>query len=161
MNSIMLLSVLIGGLFAVATGLILYYSGETPTSTILLSLFSGGFGGFVLHMILSIADRRTNKRYAALEKDIRSPIFYKTNGNFILEKSVKNGNIYFCDDGLVFISVDYKPVVREDIPLSNISRVDFDGAHVKIRTEDDRIFLIMIPDVAKVREVLRGKRWIP
>ena len=45
-----------------------------------------------------------DKRYSKFEEYITSPVFYKTNGNFNLGNGkVKNGNIYFCEVGIVCV----------------------------------------------------------
>ena len=47
------------------------------------------------------------KAAAKLEKEIVSPIFYKTNGNFNLGNGkIKNGNIYFCEAGIVCVCLE-------------------------------------------------------
>ena len=102
-----------------------------------------------------------DKRYAKFEKEITSPVFYKTNGNFNLGNGkVKNGNIYFCEAGIVCVCLEEKPYTLDEILLQDVERYQFDNIHLNIFAKDGRIFVITLPDVQKVIEVLRQKDWI-
>ena len=102
-----------------------------------------------------------DKRYARFEKEITSPIFYKTNGNFNLGNGkVKNGNIYFCEAGIVCVCLEDKPYSLDEILLQDIVQYQFDNIHFTLLTTDGRIFIITTPDATQIVEVLREKKWI-
>jgi hypothetical protein len=102
-----------------------------------------------------------DKRYAKFEKEITSPIFYKTNGNFNLGNGkVKNGNVYFCEAGIVCVCLEEKPYTLDEILLQDIERFQFDNIHLNIFAKDGRMFVLTAPDAAKIIEVLRQKGWV-
>lgn len=127
---------------------------------IMLSVFGGAGFALLLHIVLSISEKRANKKYAAVEKQIKSPVFYKTNGNFNLGNKVRNGNIYFYEQGIVFISLDEKPYFCDEIKLSDIHKFEFDRVHMNIYTKDGRAFLIILADADAVLKALENKNWI-
>ena len=102
-----------------------------------------------------------DKRYLNFEKEITSPVFYKTNGNFNLGNGkVKNGNIYFCEAGIVCVCLEEKPYTLDKILLPNIERFQYDDFHLNIFTNDDRLFVISTPDAKNVISILKEKDWI-
>ena len=102
-----------------------------------------------------------DKKYAEFEKEITSPIFYKTNGNFNLGNGkVKNGNIYFCEVGIVCLCLDEKPYTLDEILLQDVDRYQFDDVHLNIFTKDGRLFVITLPDAKNVIKTLKEKDWI-
>ena len=112
-------------------------------------------------LLLLLQVHLTTRRYEKFEKEITSPIFYKTNGNFNLGGGrVKNGNIYFCEAGIVCVCLEDKPYTLDEILLQDIERYQFDNMHLNIIAKDGRIFVITLPDAQKVIEVLREKDWI-
>ena len=120
------------------------------------SLFS-----LILFFFLIIHEKVTERKYTEFEKNIRSPVFYKINGNFTLPGgSVRNGNIYFCESGIVCVSLDGKPHTVDEIPVEDIEKYRFDDIHIHIFTRDGRVFLITLPDVPAVRKALQEKDWI-
>ena len=102
-----------------------------------------------------------DKKYAEFEKKITSPVFYKTNGNFNLGNGkVKNGNIYFCEAGIVCLCLDEKPYTLDEILVQDIDYYQFDDIHLNIFNKDGRLFVITLPDAKNVRKVLERKDWI-
>ena len=123
-----------------------------------LAAFSGSLFALLLFPVLVVYKKTMDKRYAKLEKEITSPIFYKTNGNFNLGNGkVKNGNIYFCESGIVCVSLEEKPYTLDEILLQDIERYQFDNIHLNIFAKDGRIFVITLPDATRIIEVLREK----
>lgn len=110
--------------------------------------------------VLIYDEKKTNKMYLKLEKEIISAVFYKANGNFNLGKSVRNGNIYFCENGIIFASFDQKPFAVEEVLLPFIERYEFDDIHMNIYTKDERKFFITTADAKEVLKVLKDKKWI-
>lgn len=127
----------------------------------LLAVLAGLLFAALLFPTLIIYEKVTSKRYAEMEQKITSPIFYKANGNFNLGMGkIKNGNIYFCEDGIVCVCMEEKPYTLDEILLRDIDRFQFDNIHLKICTKDGRTFVITLPNVKKVMEVLKEKSWI-
>ena len=117
--------------------------------------------GNVLFAFFLIYEKIMNKRYAKFEKAITSPIFYKTNGNFNLGNGkIKNGNIYFCEAGIVCLCLEEKPYTLDEISLADIECYQFDNIHLNIFSKDGRLFIITIPDAKKVIDILKEKDWI-
>ena len=126
-----------------------------------VTLMAGLIFALLLFPVLLIYEEITGRRYAKFEKDITSPIFYQTGTLIALnEKTVRNGKIYFCEAGIVLISMDEKPYLMEEILLPNIQRYHFDNIHLHIITNDGRTFALTFPNVQKVMDVLREKGWI-
>ncbi len=119
--------------------------------------------GFYLALLifLYVYEEKMNKKYAEFEKDITSPIFYNTNGNFNLGNGkIKNGNIYFCENGIVCVCLEEKPYTLDEILLQDIDRYQYDNVHLNIYTKDGRVFVVTVPDVAKIIEILQEKKWV-
>ena len=126
-----------------------------------LAVISGLLFALLLFPVLIVYGNIMDKRYTEFEKEITSPVFYKTNGNFNLGNGkVKNGNIYFCEAGIVCVCLDEKPYTLDEILLQDVERYQFDSIHLNIFAKDGRIFVITLPDAQKVIEVLREKEWI-
>ena len=127
----------------------------------LLAVLSGLLFALLLFPVLIVYGNIMNKRYAKFEQEITSPIFYKTNGNVNLGNGkVKNGNIYFCEAGIVCVCLEEKPYTLDEILLQDIERYQFDNIHLNIFAKDGRVFVLTIPDAAKIIDVLRKKEWI-
>ena len=121
-----------------------------------LAALSGLLFALLLFPVLVIYGQIMDKRYAKFEKEITSPIFCKTNGNFNLGNGkVKNGNIYFCEAGIVCVCLEEKPYTLDEILLQDIERYQFDNIHLNIFAKDGRFFVITLPDAQKIMEVLR------
>ena len=126
-----------------------------------IAALGGLLFALLLFPVLVIYGNIMDRRYAKFEKEITSPIFYKTNGNFNLGNGkVKNGNIYFCEAGIVCVCLEEKPYSLDEILLQDIERYHFDNIHLNIFAKDGRIFVITLPDAKTVIEVLREKEWI-
>lgn len=126
-----------------------------------LAVLSGLLFALLLFPVLVVYGQIMDKRYAKFEREIASPIFYETNGNFNLGNGkIKNGNIYFCEAGIVCICLEDKPYSLDEILLQDIERYQFDNIHLNIFAKDGRIFVITLSDAQKIIEVLREKGWI-
>jgi len=126
-----------------------------------LAVISGLLFALLLFPVRVVYGNIMEKRYAKFEKEITSPIFYKTNGNFNLGNGkIKNGNIYFCEAGIVCVCLEEKPYTLDEILLQDVERYQFDNIHLNIFAKDGRIFVITLPDAQKVIEVLQEKEWI-
>ena len=128
---------------------------------LLIAVFGGLLFYILLFVFLLVYGKVMDKKYAEFEKEITSPIFYKTNGNFNLGNSkVKNGNIYFCEAGIVCLCLDEKPYTLDEILLQDVDRYQFDDIHLNIFTKDGRLFVITLPDAKNVIKTLKEKDWI-
>lgn len=128
---------------------------------LMIAVFGGSIFALWLFAVLIIYGHIIDKRYEKIEKDITSPVFYKTNGNFNLGNGkLKNGNIYFCEAGIVCICLEEKPYTLDQILWQDIEQFQYDNIHFNIITKDARAFILTTPDAAKIISVLRQKERI-
>ena len=154
-----LLSAITGFFFGLITYFLLQYL--EMDNALLISVFAGLLFYILLFVFLLVYGKIMDKKYAEFEKKITSPIFYKTNGNFNLGNGkVKNGNIYFCEVGIVCLCLDEKPYTLDEILLQDIDRYQFDDIHLNIFAKDGRLFVITLPDAKDVIKTLNEKDWI-
>ena len=126
-----------------------------------LAVFSGLLFALLLFPVLGIYELIVGRRYTKFEKDIISPIFYQTGTLIALnKKAVRNGRVYFCETGIVLISMDEKPYLLEEILLQNIEKYHFDNIHLSIVTNDGRAFLLTLPNVQEAIAALKKQNWI-
>ena len=126
-----------------------------------LAALSGLLFALLLFPVLVVYGNIMDKRYAKFEKEITSPIFYKTNGNFNLGNGkVKNGNIYFCEAGIVCVCLEEKPYTLDEILLQNIDHYTYTFTQLNIFTNDGRLFVITVPKADEIIDVLMKKGWI-
>ena len=154
-----LLSAITGFFFGLITYFLLQYL--EMDGALLISVFGGLLFYILLFVFLLVYGKIMDKKYAEFEKEITSPIFYKTNGNFNLGNGkVKNGNIYFCEAGIVCLCLDEKPYTLDEILLQDIDRYQFDDIHLNIFAKDGRLFVITLPDAKNIIKILNEKDWI-
>lgn len=128
---------------------------------ILLSVAAGLIWYLLLYPYLIFYEKMMDKKYAEIEKKITSPIFYKTNTNFDLGRGgIKNGNLYFCEDGIVCVCVEAKPYIFQQIPLHSVERYQFDDIHLNIFTKDGRVLVATACNVSEIIKILREKQWL-
>ncbi len=126
-----------------------------------LAVASGLLFALLLFSFLVVYEKIVNRRYTKFEQEITSPIFYKTNGNFNLGNGkVKNGNIYFCEAGIVCVCLEEKPYTLDEILLQNIDHYTYTFTQLNIFTNDDRLFVITVPKVDEIIDILMRKGWI-
>ena len=123
-----------------------------------LGALSGLLFALLLFPVLVVYGNIMDKRYAKFEKEITSPIFYKTNGNFNLGNGkVKNGNIYFCEAGIVCVSLEEKPYTADEILLQSIDHYTYTLTQLNIFTTDERLFVITVPKADEIIDILMRK----
>lgn len=128
---------------------------------ILLSVAAGLIWYLLLYPYLIVHEKIMIKKYAEIEKKITSPVFYKTNTNFDLGRGgIKNGNLYFCEDGIVCVCVEAKPYIFQQIPFHNIERYQFDDIHLNIFVSDGRVLVATACNVCEIIKILREKQWL-
>ena len=126
-----------------------------------LAVLSGLLFALLLFPVLIVYEQVINKRYKKFEKEILSPVFLKVNGNFYLGGSdVKNGNIYFCEDGIVCICLEEKPYTLDEILLQNIDHYTYTFSELNVFTNDGRLFVITVPRADEIIDLLMRKGWI-
>ena len=126
-----------------------------------LAVMSGLLFALLLFPVLVVYGNIIDKRYAKFEKEITSPIFYKTNGNFNLGNGkVKNGNIYFCEAGIVCVCLGEKPYTLDEILLQNIDHYTYTFSQLNVFTNDGRLFVITAPRADEIIDLLMRKGWI-
>ena len=126
-----------------------------------LAVLNGLLFALLLFPVLVVYGNIMDKRYAKFEKEITSPIFYKTNGNFNLGNGkVKNGNVYFCEDGIVCVCLEEKPYTLDEILLQNIDHYTYTFTQLNVFTNDGRLFVITVPKADEIIDLLMRKGWI-
>ena len=126
-----------------------------------LAVISGLLCALLLFPVLVVYGNIMDKRYAKFEKEITSPIFYKANGNFNLGNGkVKNGNIYFCEAGIVCVCLEEKPYTLDEILLQNIDHYTYTFSQLNVFTNDGRLFVITVPKADEIIDLLMRKGWI-
>ena len=126
-----------------------------------LAVLSGLLFALLLFPVLIVYEQAINKRYKKFEKEILSPVFLKVNGNFYLDGSdVKNGNIYFCEDGIVCVCLEDKPYTKDEILLQNIDHFRYTPTQLSVFTNDERIFVITLARTDEIIDILIQKEWI-
>lgn len=126
-----------------------------------LTVLSGLLFALLLFPVLVVYGQIMDKRYAKFEKEITSPIFYKTNGNFNLGNGeIKNGNIYFCEAGIVCVCLEDKPYSLDEILLQSIDHYTYTFSQLNIYTNDGRLFVITVPKADEIIDLLIRKGWI-
>ena len=126
-----------------------------------LAALSGLLFALLLFPVLVVYGNIMDKRYAKFEKEITSPIFYKTSGNFNLGNGkIKNGNIHFCEAGIVCVCLEEKPYTLDEILLQNIDHYTYTFTQLNIFTNDDRLFVITVPKADEIIDILMRKGWI-
>lgn len=126
-----------------------------------LAVICGLLFALLLFPVLVVYQNIMDKRYAKFEKEITSPIFYKTNGNFNLGNGkVKNGNIYFCEAGIVCVCLEEKPYSLDEILIQNIAHFSYTFTQLNIITNDNRVFVITAPKVDEIIDIITRKGWI-
>ena len=126
-----------------------------------LAVMSGLLSALLLFPFLVVYEKIMEKRYAKFEKEITSPIIYKANGNFNLGNGkVKNGNIYFCEAGIVCVCLEEKPYTLDEILLQNIDHYTYTFSQLNVFTNDGRLFVITVPKADEIIDLLIRKGWI-
>ena len=126
-----------------------------------LAVLCGLLFALLLFPILVVYGNIMDKRYAKFEKEITSPIFYKTTGNFNLGNGkVKNGTIYFCEAGIVCVCLEEKPYTLDEILLQNIDHYTYTFSELNVFTNDGRLFVITVPRADEIIDLLMRKGWI-
>ena len=126
-----------------------------------LAALSGLLFALLLFPVLVVYGNIMDKRYAKFEKEITSPIFYKTNGNFNLGNGkVKNGNVYFCEAGIICVCLEEKPYTLDEILLQDIDRYTYTFSQLNVFTNDGRLFVITVPRADEIIDLLMRKGWI-
>ena len=126
-----------------------------------LAALSGLLFALLLFPVLVVYGNIMDKRYAKFEKEITSPIFYKTSGNFNLGNGkIKNGNIYFCEAGIVCVCLEEKPYTLDEILLQDIDRYTYTFSQLNVFTNDGRLFVITVPRADEIIDLLMRKGWI-
>ena len=159
MKNTLIISVLCGMLFALPVWIIAkIYAFKFA---FLISIFSGLLFYLLLFVFLYFYMKYKGKAYAKAEKCIKSKVWYKINGNFKTSSCVRNANIYFTDSGLVFISLDKKPYLIDEIPLQVIANYQTDFLiNLHITTKDNRYYTIMSSEIKTIFPLLKEHGWI-
>ena len=152
-----ILTAFFGVMLAIPTFLIIIFI--MPEVALPLSLAAGLLSALMMFLFLVIYERIVNRKFAKFEATIASPVLYKSNGNIRLGKKVKIGNLYFCENGVVFASLEERPYVIHRLLFEDIKMWEFVFIHVNIHMNDGKIYQYQIPDVPQAQETLEEKGW--
>ena len=159
MTGIIILSILLGIFFAVFTFIICSF--VSPESAFACAIFAGAVFTLLCSICMSISQKRANKRYAAVEKELAIPFFYKSNGNFKMGTKVDNGTVYFCEDKVVFVFLRSRNNICEEVEKNNIERFEFDKSQTNLYTKDGRSYFMLLNDFkTDLKALLTEKNWI-
>ena len=147
-----------GCLFAIGIHFFFSYAGAEINLS--LSLLAGLFFSFALFVGFQLNAKSMEKKYHQLEQRIESPIFYKANGNYNLVYTVRNGNIYFCDAGILFAVMDGKTPILDELPIHRIDSFRFETPRLFILTIEGDKYIITTDKVHEIRSALIEKGWI-
>lgn len=159
MRAIIFLSAIIAIAFAIPTLIILLFI--LPEYALQISLIAGCFAFILMSIFLAINVALDKRKYARFESKIKTPVFFKANGNFIFGKKVRNGNVYFCEDGVIIIALlDEKPYIREALLLSDVEQLSVDGFSLLILMKDGTSYSATVSTAAELETSLAKHGWM-
>ena len=159
MRAIIFLSAIIAIAFAIPTLIILLFI--LPEFALQISLIAGCFAFILMSIFLAINVALDKRKYAKFESKIKTPVFFKANGNFIFGKKVRNGNVYFCEDGVIIIALlDEKPYIREALLLSDVEKLSVDGFSLLILMKDGTSYSATVSTAAELETSLAKHGWM-
>ena len=158
MGTSAIISAFFGFFFGLCCYLILSIMGDKDA--LAWAAVSGVGSTLLLSIIIPIAVKYEEKKYAELEKMINSPIVEKTNGNvYPLDGRMFNANIYFCDSAIVFMDLGRKDSPMYTIEKNAISGLAWGEVSLDITTVSGMSYLIMLPNAVAVHSALTEKGW--
>lgn len=159
MRAIIILSAMIGVMFAIPTLIILLF--VLPEYALQISFLAGCFAFILMSIFLAIHVALDKRKYAEFESKIRIPVFCRAKANFTFGKKVRNGNVYFCEEGVIIIALlDEKPYIRETLLLSDVEKISVDGYSLLILMKDGKEYSATVPTAAELETSLAEKGWI-
>lgn len=159
MRAIIFLSAIIAIAFAIPTLIILLFI--LPEYALQISLIAGCFAFILMSIFLAINVALDKRKYARFESKIKTPVFFKANGNFRFGKKVRNGNVYFCEDGVIIIALlDEKPYIREVLLLSDVEKISVDGFFLLILMKDGTSYSATVSTAAELETSLAKHGWM-
>ncbi len=160
-KAIAILSTVLGFFFALISYLLLCLILGEEKYNLIVSILGGALFSLALMTYFLIYLKYYAKKYTEFENVIDSPVFYKTNGNFNLSNGqIKNGNIYFCEAGIICVCLDKKPYALAKILVEDIENIEYDTIHLNVTTKDKRYICVTLSDINSVIPVLKEKDWI-
>jgi len=123
--------------------------------------FVAGGGLFALIAIYLIGyNRLVTNRYAKAIDTTGAKVTYQTQGNFMTELGKRTGNIYFCEDRIVLISLNKRPhmtieIMAEDVETFTIPRT----VQLNLQMKDGSQKTIHSTDVGLLGALMRKKPW--
>lgn len=159
MRAVIILSAIIGVTFAIPTYIVLIFI--LPEYALQISLLAGGFAFILMSIFLAIHIALDKMKYAKFESKIKIPVFIKVNGNFRFGKRVRNGKIYFCEEGVIIIALlDEKPYIRETLLRSDVEKLSIGGFLLRILMKDGTDYSATVLSAAELETSLAEKGWI-
>ena len=103
-------------------------------------------------------NRFVTKRYARAIEAVGLPVQFQTMGNFSTELGKRTGNIYFCGDRIVLISLDKKPHMTIEVLLSDVESIEIPRTvQMDIQLKDGNYQTIHSVDVGALNSVMKKK----
>ena len=123
--------------------------------------FAAGGGLFaILAFYLLGYNRFVVKRYADAIAATGAKVSFQTQGNFMTELGKRTGNIYFCDDRIILISLDKRPHMTIEILASDaVSFTMPRTVELNIQMKDGSQKTIHTADVGVLGAMMKKKKW--
>ena len=125
-----------------------------------LCFVAGGGLLAILAFYLIGYNRFVIKRYADAIEATGAKVAFQTQGNFLTEYGKRVGNIYFCDDRIVLISLDKRPrltiqIMAEDVDTFTIPRT----VQLNLQMKDGSQKTIHTAEAGVLGAMLKKKPW--
>jgi len=118
-RSYLSISLIHGAVFTAVSCVILFLVNRPLTY---MGLISGALVSLMLFLYFMFYEKRTQRKYAKIAAEkIEQPILYQIDGGLVVGQEVLYSKLYFCQDALIFISLERNPSLVRRIPRSEIS----------------------------------------
>lgn len=154
-----LLAFFLGLFFAVPTYFILDFF-KIPNPLIWAAI-TGLLYNLFIYILLVFVEANHTKRLEKAKEGFENNIFYEFNGNLKFSDKVENCAACFCDNGIVFISVEKREPRYFRIPHENIFTIHCDDkSYVYIITFDKCMYPISCVDIDALSNALYEHGWL-
>ena len=118
-RSYLSISLIHGAIFAAVSCALLFLTNRPLTY---MGLISGVLVSLMLFLYFTFYERRTQRKYAKIAAEkIGQPVLYQIDGGLVVGQEVLYSKLYFCQDTLIFISLERTPPLVRRIPRNEIS----------------------------------------
>ena len=128
---------------------------------LLLSIVSGLVFGAAFYPCLLIYGSVIDRRYRKFEKNMLSPVLYKTMGNFPMpDQKNRTGMVYVCEDGLAFALMEEKPYLWDKMLRENVEYINHTPQQLLIVTKQGQRMTVNVPNAEEVMAALQKNGWL-